>query len=544
MTNAMWLRPRPSRGSRRLRLRAAAFLFFAPLAAFALVLVSAAAPVNAQTHRTADPVIHRMWEVGIEQSQTERLAQALMDSIGPRLAGSPELAASQDWLLGVYESWGIPTRKERYGTWAGWRQGALHVDLVAPRVQTLVAELLAWSAGTDGPLEGEVALLPEVATAADPSRWLPSVEGKWVLAFPPEAMCRAPHELGQNARPETVERLSQQREANTELARSLFERLESAGGLPYALASAGALGIVESRWSQGWGSVWVSRAPFDLSVPSVSLSCEDYGLVYRLAMNGQGPRLRIDAETERLGEVPQFNVVAELRGTELPDEYVLLSAHLDSWHHATGATDNGTGTITMLEAMRILKETYPRPRRTILVGHWGAEEMGHIGSSAFREDHPEVVEGLQAVFNQDNGTWRVERIEAQGLLYAGAHIGRWISAVPSEIADHVTLEFPGAQNNTGSDHVDFLCAGAPAFRLQSPYDEYRQYTHHTNLDTYDKIVFDDLKENATLAAMMAYMASEDPERVPRDKSVLPPDPRTGEPREWVRCRPPRRAPAE
>jgi carboxypeptidase Q len=261
-----------------------------------------------------------------------------------------------------------------------------------------------------------------------------------------------------------------------------------------------------------------------------------------MAEHGQHPRLRIEAEAEVLPEVPQFNVVAELKGTELPDEYVVLSAHYDSFHAAQGATDNGTGTIMMLEAMRILNETYPNPRRTILAGHWVNEEMGLVGSAAFREDHPEVVEGLQVLFNQDNGTWRVERIEGQGFLRAGPHIARWISEVPAEISDHITLEFPGAQNNRGSDHSSFVCAGAPAFRLQAPYDEYRQYTWHTNRDTYDKIVFDDLKSNATLAAMLAYGASEDPERVPRDKALLPPDSRTGEPRAWGNCFPARRSP--
>jgi Zn-dependent M28 family amino/carboxypeptidase len=278
------------------------------------------------------------------------------------------------------------------------------------------------------------------------------------------------------------------------------------------------------------------------SVPAIDLSCEDYGMLYRMAEAGQSPRIRVDAESEFSGEVPQFNIIAELRGTELPDEYVVLGAHLDSWHAATGATDNGTGTIMMLEAMRLLKEAYPAPRRTILVGHWGAEEMGLIGSRAFVEDHPEVIDGLQVAFNQDNGTWRIERIEGQGFLGAGAHIAAWMSLVPREISGHVTLEFPGSQENRGSDHSSFVCMGVPAFRLQSDYEEYRQYTWHTNRDTYDKIVFDDLKENATLAAMLAYAASEDPERVPRDRAILPVDPATGEPRAWMTCGTARRSP--
>lgn len=494
---------------------------------------------SAQTFRNDDPVIRQMWTVGMEGSQTEDLAQILTDFIGPRLAGSPNLDAAADWALAKFAEWGVPARKEQYGTWNGWQSGITHVDLVAPRVQTLEAEVLAWSPGTGGPLEGEVVIVPAFASEADATGWLPTVRDKIVLVSAPEPMCRAPQELEANATPETVERLAQQRQ---ELQRAYRQRLEPLGGRNAAqrIADAGAAGIISSSWSGGWGVNKVFRAP-TRDAPSVDLSCEDYGMVFRMAEKGQGPRIRMEIEAVDLGEVPQFNVIAELRGTELPDEYVLLGAHLDSWHAATGATDNATGSVMMMEAMRILKATYPEPRRTIIVGLWGPEEMGLIGSGAFREDHPEVMEGLQAAFNQDNGTWRIERIEAQGLLYAGPHIARWISQVPDEIAQHITLEFPGGQNNAGSDHVSFLCTGAPSFRLQAAYDEYRQYTWHTNRDTFDKIVLDDLRNNATLAAMLAYAASEDPERVPRDRAILPIDPRTGEPRGWVGCFPPRRS---
>jgi Zn-dependent M28 family amino/carboxypeptidase len=188
-----------------------------------------------------------------------------------------------------------------------------------------------------------------------------------------------------------------------------------------------------------------------------------------------------------------------------------------------------------------LKAIYPHPRRTILVGHWGAEEEGAIGSRSFTEDHPDVVQNLQVLFNQDNGTWRVEVIETQGLAQAGANVARWIAQLPSEMTEGIDLQFPGPQENPGSDHVSFLCTGAPGLRLQSNYPDYRQYTWHTNRDTYDKIVFDDLKNNATLAAMLMYQASEDPDRVPRDRSILPPDPQTGLPRQWIPCRPARRS---
>ncbi len=369
--------------------------------------------------------------------------------------------------------------------------------------------------------------------------WLETVSGKFVLMSAPQQMCRAPQELERYARPETVMRLDSLRRATSQEWQARLQPLAPRFQAQAAVDQAGALGLLSSRWSGGWGVNKIFSTSAESAV-GIDLSCEDYGLLYRLVAGGETPTLRVHAQAEDLGEVSQFNVIAELRGNELPDEYVLLGAHLDSWHGATGATDNGTGTITMLEAMRILKETYPQPRRTILIGHWGAEEMGLIGSGSFREDHPEVIEGLQLMFNQDNGTWRFEIIEGQGFLNAGDHFRRWMSVVPTEISEHITLDFPGPQANRGSDHISFLCAGVPAFRLQSPYDEYRQYTWHTNRDTYDKIVFDDLKENATLAAMLAYMASEDPERMSRERATLPISQRTGEPLEWVECRSPRR----
>lgn len=511
------------------------------LRSLALALVAlVAAPSFAQHFPTDDPVIRAMWTAGMEESQTEPLAHMLVDVIGPRLAGSPGLEQSQDWLLEMYEAWGIPARKEEYGSWIRWQPGALHVEMTEPRVQPLVAEIQAWSPGTDGPMEGEVAAPPADLSADNVDGWLETLEGKFVMLAAPELMCRAEQELVANARPETVERLDSLRRATQVDWMTRLSALGPRQAAPQRLVEAGIAGILVSRWSGGWGANKVFRA-LSPEVVGLDVSCEDYGLLARLAESGHTPTIRVNAEAETMGEVPQFNVIAEMRGSELPDEYVLLSAHLDSWHAATGATDNGTGTIIMMEAMRILRETYPNPKRTILVGHWGAEEMGLIGSSAFREDHPEVVEGLQVGFNQDNGTWRFEKIEGQGFLHMAEHLPKWMAPVPTEIASQVLLEVPGEQNNRGSDHTSFVCAGAPALRLQSPYDEYRQYTWHTNLDTYDKIVFDDLKQNATLTAMLAYMASEDDEKVDREQVILPLNSRTGQPRTFGPCRPARRA---
>jgi hypothetical protein len=394
--------------------------------------------------------------------------------------------------------------------------------------------MLAWSPGTDGPVEGDVVAVPAFADAQAFRAWLPSVRGRFVAYSRAEPTCRAPESWSSLATEQSWERMQA---LQAETARDWTQSLRAAGGsdvvIP-ALEEAGALGLLTARWSAGWGANKIFGAS-TRTVPSLHLSCEDYGLVHRLAARGQGPRIRLDAEAEFLGEAPVYNVLGEIRGTELPDEYVLLTAHLDSWDGASGATDNGSGTVMMMEAMRLLKEAYPNPRRTIIVAHWGGEEQGLIGSGAFAEDHPEVVEGLQAAFNQDNGTWRVDFIRMQGFLGAGEHFGRWFSRIPAEITRHIELDVPGVPETGGSDHMSFICRGAAGFRLQSHYPDYRQYTWHTDIDTYDKLVLDDLRNNATLAAMLAYLASEDPERVGVEQRVLP------EGRPWPRCGTPRRA---
>jgi Iap family predicted aminopeptidase len=271
-------------------------------------------------------------------------------------------------------------------------------------------------------------------------------------------------------------------------------------------------------------------------VPTIDLSCEDYGLVYRLAENNQGPQLRVDAQAQFPGDLPAANVLAEMRGRRLPDEYVMLSAHFDSWDAGSGATDNGTGTIVMMEAMRILKAVYPQPRRTILAGHWGGEEQGLNGSRAYVADHPQVVENLQALFNQDNGTGRIANFSYQGLTGVAPFFARWFAAMPKLLTDSLNIADPGLPSGGGSDNAAFICAGAPAFGLGSLSWDYGTYTWHTNRDTYDKVVFDDVRRNAVMVAMLVYLASEEPQRLPRTRRTeFPVNPQTGQPGSWPVC---------
>lgn len=489
---------------------------------------------GAQTFPTEDPVLQRIWTEGMENSQLYPLAQALLDSIGPRLTGTPGQHAAHDWAVATYRGWGIAARNEQYGTWRGWRRGVSHIDLIRPRVRSLEGRMLAWSPGTSGPVEGGVVILDAASTREEFSRWLPQARGRFVLISFAQPTCRPDASWEEFALAESLERM---RQARTAAQQAWSERVRVAGGareLPRLLEDAGALGVITSTWSGGWGVNRIFDARTE-RIPTFDLSCEDYGLVFRLAQHGQGPVLLARGDAEFLGDVPVFNTLAEIRGVERPNEYVMLSAHFDSWDGGSGATDNGTGTVTVMEAMRLLQTAYPRPRRTILVGHWSGEEQGLNGSRAFVADNPRVVRGLQALFNQDNGTGRVTRLSMEGFTGAGASFARWLSLVPTEISRHITLVLPGTPSAGGTDHAAFVCAGAPGFSLSALEWHYRTYTWHTNLDTFDKLVFDELRNNAVLTAMLVYLAAEDPQPMPRERR------RTAR---WPECQPPARSQAE
>lgn len=488
-----------------------------------------------------DEIVQNIIKEGNENSQLEVLGHELMDQIGPRLVGSPQMKQAHDWAVSTYKSWGIDARNEQWGTWRGWERGLTHIDMTAPWIRSLEGRQLAWSPGTKGKaVEGDVILLPDVADSIAFKSWLPTVKGKFVLVSMPQLTGRPDYNWEKYATAESLEKLKSSKEKQKNEWDAKIGKLGMTNQrLHEALEDAGAAGIISSYWSAGFGVNKVFRA-FTKKVPTIDVSLEDYGLLYRLAQSGKTPKLSVRADSKELGEVPTFNTLAEIKGTEKPDEYVILSAHFDSWDGGTGATDNGTGTLVMMETMRLLKKYYPNPKRTILVGHWGSEEQGLNGSRAFVEDHPEIVDKVQALFNQDNGTGRVVNLSGQGLLHAYDYLGRWLTPVPEEIKTHIETSFPGLPSGGGSDNASFIAAGAPAFSLSSLSWDYWNYTWHTNRDTYDKIVFDDVRSNVILTAILAYMASEDPETSSRTRIVMPINERTNEQREWPAKRSPTR----
>ena len=477
----------------------------------------------AQSFPTDDPVLKGIWVLGMDSSRTVELSAALLDSIGPRLAGSPGQGRAQDWLVKTYASWGIDAKNERYGTWRGWRRGHSHIDLVSPRVRTLEATMVGYSPGTGGKdVTAGTIMLPRFADSTEFVRWLPQAKGKLVLVSAPQPTCRPTADWTEFATPASRARIDSLRAqvtrewSNPNVRGTGYSLALAGGGLARRLDDAGVAGVITSRPTNAVGTRAVFET-YNTVSPTLSVSCEDYGLVFRLTERGSNPRIRMNLDAEQLGEQPMSNTIGTVRGSEKPNEYVMMSAHFDSWDGASGATDNGTGTVTMLEAMRILRQVYPNPKRTIVVGHWTGEENGLVGSKAFREDHPEIATGLQALFNQDNGTGRIVRMDASGLVDGDVHLRSYLARLPTEFQAQVQYGGPGVPSGGGSDNASFACAGLPGFSLGSLNWNYGNETWHTERDTYDKIVFDDLKANAVLTAMMVYLASEDPTFIGRER---------------------------
>jgi hypothetical protein len=278
---------------------------------------------------TADSIVRKLYAEGTERSQLVPLAQVLFDSIGPRLTGSPGQKSGNDWLVATYTKWGIPARNERYGTWKGWRRGITHVDLIAPRVRSLEATMLAWSPGTGGKdVTAPLVIIPDVADSNAFVQWLPQVKGKFVLVSRPQPTCRPDADWQTNGTDSSFAKMRRERTAataawNDRLRKTGYGIQLGTGTLGKRLEQAGAAGVIAHRWSNGWG---VDKI-FDTKnerVPAIDVSCEDYGLIYRLAEHNQGPVVRIRAEAENLGEVPVFNTIAEIKGSEKPNEYVVL----------------------------------------------------------------------------------------------------------------------------------------------------------------------------------------------------------------------------
>lgn len=485
---------------------------------------SAPRPLGGQATDTG--MVARIIEEGLERSEAAAAYHTLTNVIGPRLTGSPAYRQAAEWARERLEAWGLShPHLEPWDFGRGWTLEQLTLELVAPRYFPLLGYPEAWTPGTDGVLEGPPVYLGD--RTADQVRALaPQLRGAVVLPVPPQS------------RFITEDRL--QPADHAERVRiGAPPTLRSEGAVPrqelMALLTESGAGAVlwPNQGSDGTVFVLGRRTTPDSAVPSLVLAAEHYNLLVRLVEAGAPVRTRI-AMTVRYHEEDRngYNVLAEIPGVDpvLRDEVVMIGAHLDSWHAATGGTDNADGAAAAMEAMRILRAVNARARRTIRVALWGGEEQGLLGSRAWVARHlrgepgrPSQAGGasnrpgrVYAYFNDDPGTgptygWYLEENQALQSLFDA-----WLAP----------LRRLGAKRNVpdrigSTDHLSFIASGVPAFTTLKDYRDYDVRTHHTNADFFERVSEADLKQSAIVLAVFAWQAAQHDGPLPRREDATP-----------------------
>lgn len=475
-------------------------------------------------------IASRIRQEGFEQSQVMELAWTMTDLYGPRFANSPSYDAAADWAAETFRSWGLDNvALEPWGEFGyGWEGLFVAANMVAPRAQPLIAYPVPGTRGTDGPRVGEVVHVPaeEIFTAADLEPYRERVAGRFVMidplrrlgpAFTAQAVRLSDSELEEMARLDLT-RLDAGPEPPTD--DDLPPEPLSFDRLAAALEQAGAIAVVRSGQDNvgpmdkgvvtvsGSGPLPLHREP---PMPTVVVATEQYNRMLRLLQRGHPVRLELEIRNAFHDDDPlDRNVIAEIVGTDLRDEVVMIGGHFDAEPAGTGATDNASGSAIVMEAMRLLEEVGARPRRTIRAALWGAEEAGLLGSRGYVAEHFGGVGGverkpahdlLSVYFNVD---WygRFRGVYLQGNDRARPIFEAWMSPFRD-----LGMEWIVPGNTGGSDHMAFLEAGLPGFQFIQDDLEFFNVTFHTNMDVYDRLVEEDLKQAAVILASFAYHAA-------------------------------------
>ncbi|MEQ9400554.1 MAG: M20/M25/M40 family metallo-hydrolase [Longimicrobiales bacterium] len=501
--------------------------FVAVLAAAALL--PAAAPAQIAREGVDLDMVERIREEGTERSRIEELARHLTEVIGPRLTGSPGMDAANAWTQETFRSWGLDNpRLEVWGAFGrGWRNEAYSGRILTPFGQPLQGQPLAWTGSTDGEVRGR-AIVVDAADAAGLQAYRGRLGGTFLLLdepadVEPEFEHRDRRAALDDLLPQAVQGAPAEESGGAAMSdeerQAFFARMRAAAEVRDALLTMaeeeGALGVfrISSR-DHGVvrGGSGGSRTPGDPEgLPHVALPRERYNHIWRNVSAGIPVEIALNVENRFFEDDPdESNSFADIRGTDKADELVMLGAHLDSWHMGGGATDNAAGSVIMMEAMRILKTLGVQPRRTIRIALWSGEEQGLLGSRAWVAAHPELHDRISAYVNIDNGTGRVRGIWNQSneratpvfeqILWPFRDLG--VVAVRSG-------------NTGGTDHLAFDAAGIPGFNFIQDPIEYGINTHHTELDTFDHLVLEDLRQAAIVVAATVYHLAMRDEMMPR-----------------------------
>ena len=452
-------------------------------------------------------LVARMIDQGLHHSHVDADLEYLLDVIGPRLTGSAAMQRAIDWTQQKFREYGASdVHAESWDFGKGWTRGPATMRMLAPQERELLGVSWAWSPGTNGPAAGDVILVDARSQDDFDRRFKGKLRGMWVMLGPAQPITNAdapPATLADSARIDSIARANAPHDADE---RRFF------GQRIYAVEGEHPFGIIRDGAKQ-FGLFTMSGSPATISpVPQVVIANEDYDQFERLLRRGE--RVRFEANVSNTftrDDLKQYNTVAEIRGTEHPDQVVLLGAHLDSWDLATGGTDNGTGAIAVLEAARILAASGVHPKRTIRFVLFSGEEEGLFGSQAYAAAHRRDLDDYQAVLVLDNGTGRIT-----GMALQGHDDLRDMWTTMFQPVDSLGPLAVRAGIKTGTDHLSFTQYGVPGFNYDQLTAGYN-HTHHSQVDDYDHTVPADVAQAATIMAVNAWQLADLPELLPRGR---------------------------
>ncbi len=514
-----------------------------------LFVVTSAASVWPQEREKVDlETISRIRYEGFHDSKVMDYATGLMDSIGERLTGSPNMKRANDWTRDQLSEMGLSNAHlEAWGPFGrGWANQYTNVRMTSPDVVTMIAYPKAWTPGTNGVVEGKCVRVV-IDKKEDFEKYKGKLAGMIVI-------------LGADTEAKPITDPMYRRYTDDDLAKiaeynpatehnftfaDYIKRLQFIKDQNQFFAEEKVLAVIDhSRRTDGGGTVFVqsggSYKPGETTtVPQLTMALEHWTRIARLLGEKKDVSLEINVQNTFYDSDPnQYDTIAEIPGTDKKDEVVMLGAHLDSWHAGTGATDNGAGTIVMMEAVRILKTLDIHPRRTIRIGLWSGEEEGLLGSQSYVEHHfgsrPPMNEPLlkdmptllrreagdvtvkpeqakvSAYFNVDNGTGKIRGVYMQENEAVAPIFKAWME--PFKDLGMTTLTM---RNTGGTDHLSFDAVGIPGFQFIQDPIEYETRTHHSNMDVYDRLQPDDLKQAAVIVASFVYDAAMRDQMLPR-----------------------------
>ena len=502
-----------------------------------VLLLTVGEPISSQDDSYLE-MVARIRDEGFSRSHVMDYASYLSDVIGPRLSGSANLRAAQEWARATMDTLGLTnTSMESFGQHGvNWDIEHVSLHMLEPDYQPLFGYPAAFTAGTDGPIKGR-AVLADIQGRADLATYQGRLQGAVVLSTPPrqyaprfereavrhdeeslKAFVDGGVDLNVAARRTEAWALNPPR--REDLPADELEAFYRAEGVAVVLVAA----------QGGDGTLFVTgrhrQSPEAVlgSLPTVSIAAEHYGRIYRLVERGVPVTLQVDIRVSVEARQQEYNVLGEIVGTDLANEVVMIGAHLDSWHTGTGATDNAAGVASVLEAMRILRVVGATPRRTIRAALWSYEEGGLRGSRSYVARHfgsptdgvTPNYESFSVYFNLDNGTGQIRGVHQQGNLSVGPIFEEWMRPF-NDLSVRTLSQF----SNMGSDHLAFDEVGLPGFQFVQDRIDYRTRTHHSNMDMFEKLLPDDLKVNAVVLAGFAYQAAQVDERIPRKSAPEP-----------------------